>query len=548
MKQSLAHILLLITLFSLLAGCGASQRAPTAPTPAFQPLSVAPTTTGATPSALYGGNLIMTLGAHDPTTLDPALISDSTSAFVVFQLFSGLVRLDNELEVQPDLAETWEISEDGRTYTFTLRDDARFADGTPITSEDVRYSLERASDPRLAPSLPIQTYLSDVVGMNEKLMGEADHISGLRVIDEHTLSLTIDEPRSYFLSKLVHPTTYIVDQQTVEKGGNRWTERPNGSGPFEIEAWQHDQQLVIKRNVNYHHDVARLDRVTFLMGALASNSMVQYEQGKIDITRVSSFTLARVQDSDNPLSKELVETPQLSLSYIGMNVEAPPFDDKNIRQACALLIDRSRLAEVTLNDSVAPARGILPPGMPGYNPNLAEPTVDIERAKQLMRESKYGSIEGLPPIVAYGGGWTTVIQDIAEEELALPVEIRDFEQFGDYIQLLQQKEIPMYSISWLADYPDPENFLDVLFRSGSLENYSNYSNPDVDALLDEAATETDEQKRWKLYQEAEQIILDDAPIIPLYHDVEYILVKPYVKGLHMTPMGILDLSTVELLR
>lgn len=545
--KSLAHILVLTILLPLLANCGA----PSSPQPAQQPaqtLSATPTTTSATPSALYGGNLIMTLGTHDPTTLDPALVGDSTSAFIVFQLFSGLVRLDNELEVQPDLAETWEISDDGRTYTFTLRNDARFADGTPITSEDVRYSLERASNPDLAPSLPVQTYLSDVVGMREKLSGEADHISGLRIIDEHTLSLTIDKPRSYFLSKLVHPTTYIVDQRTVEKGGSRWTEQPNGSGPFQIEQWQHDQQLVIKRNVNYHHDVARLDRVTFLMGVLASNAMVQYEQGKIDITRVSSFTLARVQDPDNPLSEELVETPQLSLSYIGMNVEAPPFDDKNIRQACVLLIDRLRLAEVTLNGSVAPARGILPPGMPGYNPDLAEPSVDIERAKQLISESKYGSIEGLPPVVAYGGGWTTIFHDVAEEELALPVELRDFEQFGDYIGLLQQKEIPMYSISWLADYPDPENFLDVLFRSGSLENYSNYTNPQVDALLDEAATETDEQKRWDLYQEAEHIILDDAPIIPLYHDVEYILVKPYVKGLHMTPMGILDLSTVELLR
>lgn len=495
-----------------------------------------------------GGNLIMTLGYQDPPTLDPALVGDTTSAFVVNQIFSGLVRLDENLDVQPDLAERWTISDDGRTYTFILRENARFANETPITSEDVRYSLERATDPTLAPSLPARTYLSDIVGVRDKLEGRADTISGLHVVDERTISLTIDAPKSYFLSKLVHPTAYVVDRRVVEQGGDTWTEAPNGSGTFAIEEWRHDQILVLKRNTNYYGDLARLDRVTMLMGAAASNPLVLYEQGKIDITEVSSYALARVQDESNPLSQELRSVPQLSISYIGLNVTVPPFDDVRVRRAFSLLIDRQRLNEVTLHESVKEARGILPPGMPGYNPDLPPLEVDIDRARSLLAESNYA--DNMPQIDAYGGGWTTLVKDIIEEEeLDIPIEIRSYQRFGEFLAVLQGGEpLPMYSLAWIADYPDPENFLDVLFRSGSLENYADYSNAEVDQMLDEAAREQDEARRWQLYQQIEQRILEDMPLIPIYHDVAHVLVKPYVRGLVVTPMGILDLSTVELVR
>lgn len=495
-----------------------------------------------------GGNLIMPLGYQDPPTLDPALVGDFTSAFVVSQLFSGLVQLDQELEVQPDLARSWDISEDGRTYIFYLHPDARFADGTPLTAKDVRYSMERATDPELATYLPAQTYLSDIIGVEEKLSGQADEIKGIDVRDPSTIAITIDSPKSYFLAKLSHPVSYIVDRNAVEKGGAAWTETPNGSGPFAIERWEHDQTLVLKRNFNYYLDLALLDRVTFLMGASASNPLVLYEQGKIDVTNVSSFALARVQDESNPLSRELVSVPQLSLNYIGMNVTMPPFDDPKVRQAFALLLDQQRLAEVTWHGSIEVARGILPPGMPAYNPDLPAPEVNIAEAKALLEESSYGGAENLPPIAAYGGGSVAILSEVAEDELGITVEVRNFENFSEYLQAMKAAELPMYSTGWIADYPDPENFLNLLFRSGSLENHSAYSNPQVDRLLDQAAVEEDEQERWKRYQQAEQLILEDKPVIPVSHDVDHMLIKPYVKGLHLTPMGILDLSTVELVR
>lgn len=495
-----------------------------------------------------GGNLIMTLGYQDPPTLDPALVGDTTSAFVTSQLFSGLVQLDNNLDVQPDLAARWQISDDGTMYTFFLRHDATFADGTPLTAKDVRYSLERATDPNLGPYLPAQTYLGDIVGVREKLAGTASDIAGINVIDPHTIQLTIDSPRSYFLSKLVHPTAFVVHRDTVEQGRTGWTENPNGSGPFDIETWDHNRQIILKRNVNYYGDLAHLDRVTFLLGAAASNPLILYEQGKIDVTYVNSFALARVQDTSNPLSRELISVPQLSITYIGMNVNEHPFDDRRVRQAFALLLDREKYAEVTQHGSVEPAYGILPPGMPGYNPDLPHQPANIERARELLAESRYGSANDIPPIVAYGGGSVHILREILEEEMNLSMEVRSFENFSEYLQAMKAADLPMYSTGWIADYPDPENFLNVLFHSESLENHAAYSNKDVDRLLEQAAQEQDETERWKLYQQAEQRILEDAPVIPVYHDVDHLLIKPYVKGLVLTPMGIQDLSTVELVR
>jgi len=526
--------------------------APTAvvptPRPASSPLASTPAPLPQNATLGPGGNLIMALGAQDPPSLDPALVSDVTSAFVTNQLFSGLVRLDENLEVQPALAQSWDISDDGRTYTFRLRPGARFAEGRPITSEDVRYSLERATDPALARVLPAATYLNDIEGVAEKLRGEADEISGLRIVDDVTVEITLVGPRSYFLSKLTHPSAFVVDRFDIEAGGADWTQSPNASGPFEIENWQRNETMVLRRNENYFGNLARLDRVTFLIGAAASNSLVLYEQDEIDIVEVPSYALARVQDENNPLSEELVREPQLSLNFIGMNVTVPPFDDPLVREAFTLLLDRQRIAEVTLDESVQPAYGILPPGIPGYNDELPPTEADIERARELLAESRYGSAEALPPIVAYGGGWTTTLREVARDELGIEIEVRGYESFGDYLNALDEQDFALFSFGWIADYPDPENFLSVLFRTGSGENMTDYANPEVDALLDESAATEDEARRYELYQEAEQRILEDAPLIPIYHDVQYTLVKPYVRGLHITPMGILDLSTVELVR
>ncbi|NTU85783.1 MAG: peptide ABC transporter substrate-binding protein, partial [Chloroflexales bacterium] len=498
--------LLALVLVALAACSGQPAQAPPSPTPAQ-----------ALPAGA-GGTLIMTLGARDPTTLDPALVGDVTSALVARQVFSGLVRLDGQLEVEPDLAERWELSADGRTYTFYLRPTARFADGAPLTAEDVRYSLERATDPSLARSLPARTYLGDIVGVREKIDGGAATISGVQVIDERTLAITIDAPKSYFLAKLTHPTSFVVDRRAVEAGGATWTDSPNGSGPFFIEEWRHDELLVLARNPGFYRDPAMLDRVRFLMGAAANNPMVLYEQGEIDVTSVAPIDLARVQDASNPLSRELVSVPQLSLYYLGMNVTRPPFDDPKVREAFTLLIDRAKLATVALSGAARPAYGILPPGMPGYDPAITPVSADAQRARALIAESRYGSPAAMPPIVAYGGLAGT-LRDVAEESLGISIEVRDYESSGDFFAALSEAQFQIYGSGWIADYPDPENFLDVLFRGGSAENHTGYDSAAVNDLLSRAATEKDEAARFALYRQAERQILADAPVIPLYHNI-----------------------------
>jgi oligopeptide transport system substrate-binding protein len=537
--------ILLIVAGSLLVGCA---RSAPPPEPQAGPVLIAETAEPAVAQPVVNqGTLITTLGARDPTTLDPALAGDVVSAMVIRQLFTGLVRLDQNLDVQPDLAERWELSNDGRTYTFTLRTDARFADGTPLTADDLRYSLERAADPALTAFPPAATYLNDIVGVNEKLAGQAEVISGLELLDARTLRITIDAPKAYFLAKLAHPTSFVVDRRAVEAGGAGWTAQPNGSGPFTIERWDHDELLVLARNLHFYREPARIDRVRFLMGAAAANPLILYEQGQIDITSVPTYALARVQDPSNTLAAELVSVPQLALTFIGMNVNLPPFDDPLVREAFAIVIDRERLANVSLRGGAQAARGILPPGIPGYNPELPAPGVDVARARQLLTESRYGGPAGLPPIAAYGA-WAGVLRDVVERDLGVTIEVRGYEESGAFFEALKRREFQIYGTGWVADYPDPENFLDVLFRSGATYNYAAYGNLAVDALLDRAAVEAQDAERYALYQEAERRILADSAVVPLYHGIEHVLIKPYVRGLTVTPLGILDFSTAELVR
>ena len=185
--------------------------------------------------------------------------------------------------------------------------------------------------------------------------------------------------------------------------------------------------------------------------------------------------------------------------------------------------------------------------MPGYDPAITPVGADPERARALIAESRYGSVAALPPIVAYGSQAGT-LRDVAKEILGLTIEVRDYESSGDYFAALSQAQFQIYGSGWIADYPDPENFLDVLFRTGSGENHTAYASAEVDALLDQAAVETDAPKRYELYRQAERRILADASMVPLYHDVAHTLIKPYVRGLEVTPMGILSFATVELVR
>jgi len=524
MKRTLYILLSVLFLCSsLVVGCQLGQKAPVAEGQL----------------SLYG---------IDPITLDPAVSGEMTSHEYVAQIFGGLVRLDDNLEPAPDIAERWQVSDDGRTYTFYLRKDVRFHDGREVKAEDFKYSLERACDPATG-SLTAATYLGDIVGVNEGLAGEAREISGVRVIDDYTLRVTIDAPKSYFLSKLTYPTAFVVDRSNVELGGE-WWRQPNGTGPFKLKEWNENNLLVLERNDLYHGELAKVNSVGFqLWGGVPMN---MYETDEIGVTSVYLDYIDKVTDKSGPFYQELQVVPELSFFYVGFNASKPPFDDVNLRRAFSQAIDKDKLVSLVYKGTVQRADGILPPGMPGFNKDLSRLSFDVNKAKELVTNSRYGSVSKLPPITITTSGWGGLISPALEatieewrRNLGVEVTVRQLEPQRFLYHLKEEKD-EMYFIGWIADYPHPQDFLDVLFHTDVDNNYGEYSNPEVDALLEEAGVELDTDRSLALYQQAEQKLVDDAACIPLWSGQNHILVKPYVKGYGLNPMGYAMLNKVSI--
>ena len=480
----------------------------------------------------------------DPPTLDPHLTSDTTSAGVVVEIFGGLVGFDTSLRLIPDLADSWDISNDGLTYTFKIRNNAVFHNGTKVTAEDFKWSLERAVNPDTA-SPTAKTYLGDIVGVADALEGKSSEISGVKAVDDNTLQIEIDAPKAYFLAKLTYPTAYVVDRNNVSEGGLNWTDSPNGTGPFKLSDYKIGERIILERNDLYHLDKAKLAKIQ--MNLAGGSSMAMYENDEIDITGVGLFDLERIKDPVDPLNGDLVVAdPGYSVNYIGFNVQEPPFDDSKFRRALNHAIDKELIAKEVYSDLVVPAYGILPPGFPGFNERLEGLRHDPVLAKKLLSESKYADPGTRPRIVITipGTGGTPgldleVIINMWLETLGVEVEIQQVE-WATYLKDLDEEKFQAFGgLGWEADYPDPQDFLDILFHSESENNHGLYSNQKADILLEDARIETDLVKRIDLYQEAEKIIVNDAAWVPLWFAGErHVLIKPYVKGYELTPMTI----------
>ena len=510
---------------------------PPAPTPTPQP-APKPTPKGAQTLTLAGPDQL-------PDTLDPALIRDSSTAFIARQVFRGLVRLDNALNVVPDVAADYQKSADGRSYTFFLRTTARFQNGRAISADDVAFSLARACDPSTAAdgqpkNLPAAAGLNDVLGCLDRINGRTNDVAGIRVLDPLTIMLVLDAPKAYFLQKLTLPDAAIIDRNDLARGP-QWSTQPNGSGPFRLTGWKPDA-ITLARFDQFYDQVATLDTVTILIGARAANPLNLYDGNKIDVANVPIQAIDRVGVASSPLKSELRVTTTLSTTYIGINVKAAPLDAFNVRAALIRTIDRQKVDAVMLDGKVTEAQGIVPPAIPGGKWDATFPVVDAKTAKELLPPA---TAKSLPAITLGTGGSNlgAMVKAVAERDLGVHIDVEE-SRFGDYLAELDAHTYGMFVVNWVADYPDPQNFLDVLFHTGSPRNYGNYSNPKVDALLDQANVEQNATKRADLYRQAQQQILDDVAVIPIYHNTDYTLVKPYVKGLSITAMGILRLETV----
>ena len=523
--------------------------APASSVPLAPPAASVPSTSAApAPSVGARGGVLRRLWS-DPPTLDPHLTSDTTSATIVVEVYSGLITIGIDLRLAPDIAESWDISDDGTVYTFHIRPEAKFHNGKSITAADFVYSINRAASPRTA-SPTADTYLGDIVGVRDVLDGIADTVSGVQAIDEKTLKITIDAPKAYFLAKLTYPTAFVLDQSQVESDPS-WLDAPNGSGPFKLKEYKIGERIILERFDEFYLEPAMLDEVH--MNLVGGQAMAMYENDEIDITGVGLFDLERLKDPNEPMSKELkVSPPGFSVTYIGLNPNEAPFDDLKFRQALNYAIDKDVIANEVYSGRLVPAHGILPPGFPGYNPNLVGLRFDPELAKQLLAESSYADPDSRPriTITVPGTGGTIgldleVIQEMWIQNLGVEVEIQQGEG-ATYLQDLNRRKFQaLAGLSWQADYPDPQDFLDILFHSESETNHGGYSNSEVDALLEAARVEIDVSKRVKLYNDAEKMIVEDAAWVPLWYTGDrFLLLKPYIKGYALTPMTLPKLRHV----
>ena len=517
------------------------------PTPSTGQAKIAPELLQTPESAGVGkqsGGVFRRLWA-DPPTLDPALVTDGTSYDIVIELFSGLVKLtgDSEEPIAMDLAESYSVSNAGKTYKFILREDLKFNDGSPVTASDFKWSWERAAAPDTESPI-VDEFLGDILGVQAIIDGDAATADGIEVIDDHTLQVTIDAPKPYFIAKLTYPIAFVVNADNVTSGGENWTDDPVGTGPFILKSYSIGERMVLAKNPHYWGDPAFLDEVhLFLAGGSA---MAMYENDEIDITGIGLADLERVTDPTVEISKDVVEVPpSFSTSYIGFNMEEPPFDDVHFRRALNFAVDKNLVANAVFSNLVRPATGVIPPGFVGFNPDLKGLGFDEDKAKEELAMSKYSDATTRPRIVitlpGTGGSpslTTEVVADMWRRTLNVDVEIQQVE-WATFLQDLHRNRLQAFSLGWQADYPDPHTFVDVLFRTGSSINNTNYSNPEVDALLEEANVEADPVRRVKLYQQAEEIIVEDAAWLPLWWGVEgKVLVKQHIEGLTFPPLSV----------
>jgi oligopeptide transport system substrate-binding protein len=481
------------------------------------------------------------LEGREPSTLDPVHVRDTGSGGYVQEIFAGLTRIGPDLSVRPDLASDWTVSSDGLTYTFSLRRQAIFHDGRHITADDVAWSWTRALDPATG-SLSGPLYLNDIRGAAEYAEGEAQSVSGLRVLGTQTLEVTLTSPLSFFPGKLSAGPTLIVDRHDVVSG-EAWWRSPNGSGPYALLQWEPDTLITLVR-ANAASWLAGGPEFVEFHQLDVGEDLLLYESGVLDLASIGSADLARFRDPNEPRSGELASTPDLSVQYLGFNTTLAPLDDVHVRRALAFATDRVFISDVFLSGAQREAKGVIPPGLPGFRPEFSGLSFDLSAANDELSKSRYGSAEAIPPITVASSGVglsaNPLLEAIVEPwrtDLGVEVSI-ELQSFNDLVDALDQPDhdIQAFFLGWSADFPDAVNFTDELFGSDRPDNSWRFSDAIVDELITKSRTATSERERLALYGQIEDRVVDQAVLIPLLHFVSHELVQPWVDGYAGRPM------------
>ena len=472
-------------------------------------------------SAAPRADLVFLNGA-EPETIDPALITGQPEGRLANALFEGLTAFDAAAKAMPGVAERWEISEDGRTYTFKLRQDAAWSNGSPVTAEDFVRSWRRTLAPETASEYSYQLhYLKNGRLFNEGKLKDFSKV-GVRAVDAHTLQVVLENPTPFFLDLCAFATLLPVPVDSIEKLGDAWTKPGKlvGNGPYVLQEWRINDRIRLVKNPHYwdraHVSMASID---VLPMAKANTALNFYLSGLADFMMDKGLVPpALLKDLRN--RPDFHSAPFLGTYFLRFNATRKPFNDPKVRQAFSMVIDKHLLVDKITRAGELPASSLVPPGTAGYVPpaGLAR---DLAMARQLMAQAGYPEGKGFP-LVNYLYSEGELNESIAVElqgmfRSALGVGINlQRQEWKVYLRSMSSLDYDMCRSSWVGDYRDPNTFLDMFVTNGG-NNRTGWSSPEYDRLIQSAASELDPQRRFELFRRAEHLlIVEQAPICPLY--------------------------------
>ncbi len=492
------------------------------------------------------------------TSLDPSKVQDGDTIDALQQVFEGLVKWDEKNQVVPNIAEKWEISPDGKTYTFTLKAGVKFHNGRVVTADDFKYTLERESDP-LFGSETASSYMSVIDGFDEKFTKKAKEIRGVKAIDATHLAITTVKPCPYFLGLVTYPNYWVVCKEALDPGKEITNVKQMiGTGPYKAETYRERQQLNLISNKDYRDGGPKIDRIERPIVKDPPTRLNMFKSGQLDLTRIERQDIAGLA-SDPKFKDQVKYFERPALYYVGLNCTTyAPFKNRDVRRAFAMAIDSQKIVDDILGGTTADAKcpvakSILPPSVLGFRTNAAALPFNVAEAKKLLAVAGYPDGKGLPTLTLYHRDGQTDVERVA---VAIVTQLRQnlgidcntkMVPWGQYLDKHNKHDLEFFHMRWSADYLDPQNFLSLLLSTTGAENKINYSNPAYDALCAKADMMVgNDAERLKLYAQAEDMVLQDAPFIPIYIEKDAELISPRVHGLRESVFGHLPHNTVSL--
>ncbi len=479
-------------------------------------------------------------------SLDPHTTSGVPESHVIGALLEGLTAVDPEtLEAIPAAARDWEISDDGTAYTFFLREDGAWSNGDPVTAHDFVFSLRRILSPNLAA--PYYYMPFPVVGAREYYEGEIDDFSqvGIRAVDDLTLEIRIRYPLPYFLTLLAHNTWYPVHPDTIlahglmDEPNTRWVRPENfvGNGPFTLQRWATGRRIEVRRNPDYWDaDRVHLNEIHFYPLQHPLSGERAFRAGQLHIT--DPVPAERISYYQNERPDVFATGDYFGTYYFRLNVTRPPFDDPRVRLALSLALDRETLVNNIYAGARSAAYSFVPPGVPGYEP---KPVIghDVRRARELLADAGFPDGQGFPAMqILYNtsdehSAIAQLAQEMWRRELGINVGLENTE-WQVYLDRMNRLDYDIARSGWIGDYLDPFNFLNTMVTGGG-NNRTGWSSGEYDALLDDIQRTADEETRWQLIRDAETLLVEEAPVLPLFFYNRMYLIDPAVQNWRPTP-------------